>query len=174
MGENAATLTLLEVAWMYRFCIASLKTAKGRVSGCLRKMGGKARGRGGMWSLSLCLSPLVVTIATLLEFHKSLWRSRKWLPGFGMLFSGRCRHCWNLCSPLRPPPPLSLSTFPLFLSPPFFFNLSLSFGSHVWIFDTIYSSSHIAKLHNEQRMQKVHIVHFLMVSDAGSWLRDVP
>lgn len=58
------------------------------------------------------LSLLLVTLAMLLEFHKSLRCGRKWLPGFGMLLSGHCRHRWILCGLLHPP---LLSTLPLSL-----------------------------------------------------------
>lgn len=62
---------------------------------------------------------LLVTLATLPEFHKSLRRSRKWLLGFGMSLSGHCRHRWILCGLPRPslplPPPTLPLLFPLFL-----------------------------------------------------------
>lgn len=62
------------------------------------------------------LSLLLVTLAMLLEFHKSLRCSRKWLPGFGMLLSGHCRHRWILCGLLHPPPTLNPPPFPFLLS----------------------------------------------------------
>lgn len=62
------------------------------------------------------LSLLLVTLAMLLEFHKSLRCSRKWLPGFGMLLSGHCRHRWILCGLLHPPPTLNPPSFPFLVS----------------------------------------------------------
>lgn len=62
------------------------------------------------------LSLLLVTSAMLLEFHKSLRCSRKWLPGFGMLLSGHCRHRWILCGLLHPPPTLNPPFLSLFFS----------------------------------------------------------
>lgn len=131
IGEDVATLPLLEVSWLYWLCLPSQETAEDRRTGRSRKREGKSgRGEGGVWGPSLRLHLLAVTLATLLEFHKSLRRSRKWLPGFGMLFPGRCRHSWILCFLPHPPPPpsLPLSTPLFFLSP--FSHPSVSFPRH--------------------------------------------
>ena len=104
-----------------RLCLSSPRQLRGEG----RDGGGKGRERegGGGARTAPFSSPLspsfVVTLAMLLEFHKSLRWSRKWLPGFGMLFSGHCRHCWILCWLLHTRPSLSLSALPLFLSPVF-------------------------------------------------------
>ena len=124
IGENVATLTLVEVSWLSWLCLPSRETAEYRWTGRSRKREGKSRrGEGGVWGPSLHLPLLAVTFSTLLEFHKSLRRSRKWLPGFGMLFPGRCRHSWILCFLPHPQPS------PPLCQPPFFSSLPLSHPS---------------------------------------------
>lgn len=77
------------------------------------------------------VSLLFVTLTMLLEFHKSLQWSRKWLPGIGMLLSGGCCHWRNLCCL----PHLTLfKTLPLFSSTPIFALLSIfNFEKKVYI-----------------------------------------
>lgn len=100
-----ALLSLTKDSWVQR---AWMEKTMGRER--------RGNGEGGMRSLSLYLSLLVVTLATLLKFHKSLRRSRKWLPGFGMLslvaavITGFSAACFIHL-------PLSLSALLLFLSP---------------------------------------------------------
>lgn len=105
---------------LHLFVLALLsltKTAEERGTGWSREKGRETEGGlewGGPNAFSLPSVPLVVvTLATLLEFHKSLRCSRKWLLGFGMLFPGHCRHCWSLFCLLNPPPlPDSPPSFP--------------------------------------------------------------
>lgn len=100
------------------------------------------------------------------EFHKSLRWSRKWLPGFGMLFSGHCRHCWILCCCFIHPPKPSSSSFLHFV---FFqvllYKALLTFT--VWFWTLI--------IHKEIEMMKYIfiIILWLLVVEVIDSLRDL-